>query len=215
MTRIKNLTLVLICSAGLSACNLLQRHPSSGYTDYGAYGGGDSLFQKQQQYQQDQAKREIESERGYSVSPEEQSVIEQRLALKRLEAQLVTSTEKKQYYDYKHYLRSDQERIYFLKLPSMQARERYANNRGLASVRSNYSQKHVALIESKDITLGMNQDAVRESWGDPDIVEVAGNPVYGNERWKYSKYVSSESGYTRQTRYVYFENGIVAGWQSF
>lgn len=205
----------LLLMTGLTACSFLDRHPSSGYSDYGAHGGQDSFFQKQQAFKKNEAQREIESERGYSLNSEEQSLIEQRLRLKRLERLLVTSTEKKQYYDYKYYLQSDQERVYFLQLPSIQARESYANGRGLASVRSSFSQKHVDLIESKDITVGMNQQSVRESWGDPDIVEIAGNPVYGNERWKYSKYVSSESGYKRETRFVYFENGIVTGWESF
>ena len=60
----------------------------------------------------------------------------------------------------------------------------------------------------------MTTDQVQESWGEPDLVEVAGNPVYGNKRWKYRKFVSSEDGYTQQTRIVYFEAGKVSGWET-
>ncbi|NQY99585.1 MAG: hypothetical protein HRT45_02825 [Bdellovibrionales bacterium] len=214
MTLVYRIFGCIVFFASLSACSFLQRHPSSGYSDYGALGGHDNFFQKQQQYQSDQARQEIESERGYALNPEEQSLIARRLQVKELETQLRNANEKKQYYNYKHYLQSDQDRINFLSLPSAQAREQFANSRGLASARSSFSPQHIDMIDNKDITVGMNQEAVRQSWGDPDIVEIAGNPVYGNERWKYSKYVSSDAGYERQVRFVYFENGIVTGWET-
>lgn len=215
MTLIIRMLTVGFFATSLLACEMMQRHPSSGYSSFAGYGQDLDFFAKQENYARKQAQDEIEMERGYPLSSEEQNSIENRLALKRLESRLSTTSEKKQYYDYKPYLKTDQERMYFLNLPSVQARERYANGRGIASVRSGVSEKFADFIEEKDIAVGMNQKAVIESWGDPEIVEVAGNPVYGNERWKYSKYVSSEAGYKRQVRFVYFENGIVAGWESF
>ena len=78
-------------------------------------------------------------------------------------------------------------------LPSLNARERYAQIVGWPPFVRTLLKVRQRLIDNKDITLGMNQKAVLESWGEPEIVEVAGNPVYGNERWKYSKFVSSEA----------------------
>jgi hypothetical protein len=70
------------------------------------------------------------------------------------------------------------------------------------------------LIEKNDVSVGMSQKAVTESWGDPDLVEVAGDPIYGNERWRYSRYISSNDGYNKQVRVIYFESGRVVGWET-
>ena len=58
----------------------------------------------------------------------------------------------------------------------------------------------------------MSKRAVQESWGEPERIEVAGNPTYGNERWKYSTYVSSTEGFNEEERMIYFEGGRVVGW---
>lgn len=71
-----------------------------------------------------------------------------------------------------------------------------------------------SLIETQDIAVGMPQDYVKRSWGDPMSVEVSGNPIYKNERWKYQKFVSAPEGYRKETRYVYFEGGRVVGWET-
>ena len=73
----------------------------------------------------------------------------------------------------------------------------------------------VIAIENNDITIGMSKGAVVQSWGDPERKEVAGNPLYGNERWLYNKMVSSVDGYSKQTRIIYFEGGRVAGWETY
>ena len=31
--------------------------------------------------------------------------------------------------------------------------------------------------------------------GDPDKIEVSGNPQFKNERWKYNNYISTKEGY--------------------
>ena len=54
---------------------------------------------------------------------------------------------------------------------------------------------------------------MKKSWGLPDSVEVAGNPIYGNERWRYKRYTPSPEGYRLQSRIIYFESGKVAGWE--
>ncbi|MEK6556591.1 MAG: hypothetical protein AABZ31_15180, partial [Bdellovibrionota bacterium] len=70
------------------------------------------------------------------------------------------------------------------------------------------------LIENNDIARGMSRNAVIQSWGNPDMEEFAGNPVYGNERWVYNKQVSTDQGYKQERRLIYFEAGRVVGWET-
>ncbi len=204
------------CLSGLTACNSLVRHPDSGYSTY----GGQiplhrQLEQERKAYRESKAREELGYGTSYPLNESQAITLERRMALKKMEKSLTTQRAKKQYYFYKPLMSSDQERVYFLSLPSVEARENFVHQRGIASIVKTFSTDTSALIEENDISVGMTQKAVLESWGDPDRTEVAGNPVYGNERWKYSKYVSSEVGYRRETRYVYFENGVVSGWESF
>jgi hypothetical protein len=60
----------------------------------------------------------------------------------------------------------------------------------------------------------MPQDYVRRSWGEPVNVEISGNPIYKNERWKYQRQVSTAQGFRKETRFVYFEGGRVVGWET-
>lgn len=56
-----------------------------------------------------------------------------------------------------------------------------------------------------DVYLGMKKEEVISQWGQPDFVEVAGNPRFENERWTFR---------TKQgVSIVYFESGKVRGWQ--
>ncbi|MCB0363272.1 MAG: hypothetical protein KDD35_11140, partial [Bdellovibrionales bacterium] len=96
----------------------------------------------------------------------------------------------------------------------VEARERWVRQMGISDDSSGYSEEMAKLIEANEIILGMSQAAVTESWGDPDVIEFAGDPIYRNERWKYSKYVSSEEGYRREMRLIYFEAGRVVGWET-
>lgn len=63
------------------------------------------------------------------------------------------------------------------------------------------------------LTLGMSMPKVKRLWGQPQDVEVAGDPNSGNERWTYLNGLSSRWG-TSSYRVVYFEQGQVAGWES-
>lgn len=90
-----------------------------------------------------------------------------------------------------------------------------AATRGISSQEKAYSDAVEELIENRDIVVGMTKKAVSQSWGDPDLVEVAGNPLYGNERWQYKTYVSSSEGYKKELRVIYFEAGRVAGWEKY
>jgi hypothetical protein len=148
------------------------------------------------------------------LSDDERIAVESRVRLKRMESRLATKREKKQYYDVRSALNSDRERIYFLSLPTYEARERWAQQRGIGGGGEEvYSEPIAKTIEANDIALGMTQKAVTQSWGDPDAVEVAGNPLYGYERWRYNRYISGNEGYQKELRIVYFEGGRVVGWE--
>jgi hypothetical protein len=147
------------------------------------------------------------------LSPEEDTILEKRLKLKRLESHMTDMRERDQYFKFKPYLDNDDERISFLELSSMEARDRYAMEKGIYFHANRFSPAVRDAVSRSDIILGMGKDAVVESWGEPATVEVAGQEVFGNERWSYVDYVETPEGYQRQERIVIFEAGKVAGWQ--
>ena len=110
--------------------------------------------------------------------------------------------------------RNDAERIFFLKLPDANSKLNWAASRGISSIENSFDITTQNLIDSSDIVKGMSRNAVKQSWGEPDAIEVAGNNMYGNERWIYKKLMSTDEGYQHETRYVYFEAGRVNGWET-
>lgn len=205
--------LLIATFLGLSACAALSRSSNSGYS-YDEYNQSErpmNIYEQKQASVEDDAKEEL-GLGSRPLSDDERGAVENRIRLKRMETKLETKREKKQYYGLRSALKSDRERIYFLTLPTFEARERWAQSRGLGGEET-YSDDVAKIIESNDISLGMSQKAVMQSWGDPDAVEVAGNPLYGYERWKYNRYISGNEGYQKELRVVYFEGGRVVGWE--
>lgn len=207
---------LILCALclGLSACAIFERDPRSGYfsEEYSSAVVQTDIYQMRQQNIESEAREEL-GLLGKGLGDDERSKIETRIRLKRAESKINTRREKKQYYDVRSALKNDRERLYFLSLPTYEARERWALQRGLSQGVESYSEEVGKTIESNDIALGMSQKAVMESWGDPDAVESAGNPIYGYERWKYNRYVSGNEGYQKELRVVYFEGGRVVGWE--
>jgi hypothetical protein len=206
--------LVVIGFLGLSACSMLERNPRSGYY----YEESESTAISQDIYQQRQKNTENEAREelgflGRGLGDDERAQLDTRMRLKRQESRLATKREKQQYFNVRSALRNDRERLAFLQIPTYEARERWAQSRGLGQKDETYSDEVAKAVEANDIALGMSQKAVMESWGDPDMVENAGNPIYGYERWKYNRYVSGSEGYQKELRIVYFEGGRVVGWE--
>lgn len=205
----------LCCALGLSACSLFNRSSDSGYYPRSEVSGAQEFYRDKQAYEEEQSLREL----GYSPNQEltdiEQQRLENRMVLRRLETRLETDRERRQYYSLKGLMKSDGERVTFLRIPTVEARERWASNRGIRARENDRSETITHLIEKNDITLGMSHKAVLESWGDPDGVEVSGNTALGNERWKYSRYISGNEGYNKQLRMIYFEAGRVVGWETY
>lgn len=205
--------LVILSFLGLSACaSLFERSARSGY---GGYDSGNAemedLYVERRKMEANEAREEL-GLIGRALNEKEVTNLEERMRLKRLEAKLISKRDKQQYYNVRSALRNDRERVYFLSIPTYDARERWAQARGLGAAEV-YSDELAGMIEANDIALGMSQKAVTESWGDPDAVEVAGNRIYGYERWKYNRYVSGNDGYQKELRIVYFEGGRVVGWE--
>lgn len=206
---------LLLLLLGLSACSSLSRDPRSGYSDDdGISYRAKDFYDEKRQYEEEQAREDLGWNGSRALSESERNQLDSRLRLRRLESKLESNRERKQYFALKGLMRSDGERIAFLHLPSVEARERWARNRGYSGTDEVHTDEIASLIEKNDISIGMSQKAVNESWGDPDMIEVAGDPVYGNERWRYSRYNAGNEGYQKQNRVVYFEAGRVVGWES-
>lgn len=88
------------------------------------------------------------------------------------------------------------------------------SSRAPSSIPSLQSTDSQSLIENGDIAIGMSREAVRESWGTPQVVEVSGTSKFGNERWTYREYLPSRDGYVSQDRVIIFKSGRVAGWKT-
>jgi outer membrane protein assembly factor BamE (lipoprotein component of BamABCDE complex) len=207
--------ILVLCFLGLSACTtLLERDSRSGYSR------SDAPIESVREFYQDRdSKEESEArdELGYSgrgLNEQERTRLDQRLHLRRMEAQLESKRDKKQYFGVRGALRSDNERMYFLSLPNFETKQRWLQNRGYLKEETAYPENVAKTIEAQDIALGMSQKAVRESWGDPDFVENAGDPMYGYERWNYHRFTPGSDGYQKENRTVYFESGRVVGWET-
>lgn len=113
--------------------------------------------------------------------------------------------EREFYSKYKKKLATTSERIYYLKLPRGERRS-YLQERGfIAQTRSPASLSNALTARRNDVMMGMSKNDVMASLGRPARVEVAGNPSLENERWLYQ--------YNGASKYIYFESGVVQGWE--
>lgn len=76
-----------------------------------------------------------------------------------------------------------------------------------------YSEWRSHALQSRDLILGMEMNDVRDSWGPPGQIEIAGDPDRGDQRWLYFTSPSKRWGLS-QARIVYFEEGRVSGWET-
>lgn len=136
-----------------------------------------------------------------------------RRRLRQLERNLDSPKERVNYSKVLPLFANDQEKIDYLSIPSLEGRQAWVNRNKLWN-RDKTNPDLMAVAEAQDITLGMPQELVRKSWGEPTQVEHSGNPIYKNERWKYIRDLPTTSGYKRERRYVYFEGGRVVGWET-
>jgi hypothetical protein len=208
--------LPVLCS-GLLACTSMDfgRSEDSGYADgASAPSAAQDFYRARRSKEWNEAREELNLPHNRELTDQEADDVRARVELNELEGQLSYDQEKKQYYSLKPYFHNDNERIAFLHQPTREAREKWAHVHGVTTDETKFDPVTTNLIDTNDVGKGMSRTAVRQSWGEPDIVEVAGNSLYGNERWKYSKQISTEDGYKLETRVIYFESGRVVGWET-
>lgn len=184
--------LIFLTCAVVSACGVFERHPDSGYSRASA----------PQMIKRSQVTR--------AAGPQN---IETKARLKQLENSIATKKELEQYSRVLPYLKDEDERIAFLSLPNFEEKQKFLRDQNLDNRTVKAHEDYRELIEAQDIGLGMTQNLVRKSWGEPDNIDVSGNPQFRNERWRYNKYVSTPDGYKPEKKIVYFEGGRVVGWE--
>lgn len=205
--------LAALLSTSLIACANMQRSTQSGYGK--SYQDTTTRYSSASSY--DSKTKQVAYELGKdpaTLSPNDLVEIRNRQKLKELERTLISNKEREQYSKVLPWLRDDQEKISFLSIPSLEGRQQWINKSNIWARTQVPQQEMKELIENQDVAIGMPQDYVRRSWGDPISIESSGNPIYRNERWKYQRQVSTSQGYRNETRYVYFEGGRVVGWET-
>ncbi len=183
-----------------SACSILDRSPESGYSS------GNSRNRSSVKHRSSQTSTPM---RAGQEEPE----FSQKTRLKQLENSLSTKKETEQYSKALPWFQSDDERIQFLALPGFEARQKWLREQNFSSRSGSAQNDMKELVEAQDIAIGMAQSLVKKSWGEPESVDVSGNPQFKNERWHYSKFVSTPDGYKPEKKIVFFEAGKVVGWE--
>ena len=129
--------------------------------------------------------------------------------LKQLEAKL-NEAEHQQYELHVNALDTTSEKIYFLKLPTMEKREAYVSSKpthtGVRRDIASIWREPSSTQSFSSLKVGMRKSDVERLWGRPSRIDMAGDPRYENERWLY---YDGQAG-----RYIYFEQGLVGGWSN-
>lgn len=197
----------------VSGCSLFSRN-----SDYqsGIYETDPELldyYHEKKQLEYTQAKGQVRAVASQAEISDE--IIERRMLLNRLEQRIPTKKEIDLYYKYKPYFQSNSQRIRFLQIDGHENKIEWLRHYKVTTDVAEFPPHIQAIIDTSDIILGMQKEAVVQSWGEPETKEISGNPTYGNERWKYVKHVPDSANYGLETRYIYFEGGLVSGWKKF
>lgn len=190
LDRYRNKALLTSLSFIVLSCSLFDRSPESGYS---------------------QARPSRSKKVSQMATKPEMVTLKTRL--KSLENSLSGKKEIDQYSKALPWFRDDLEKEEFLSLANFEARQKWLNEKDFIGRSSRVQSEMHELIEAQDIALGMPQALVLKSWGEPEAVEVSGNPQFKNERWRYSQYIATVDGYKSEKKVVYFEGGKVVGWE--
>lgn len=199
----------------LGACAQFNRSVSSGYASRTPKVV--TTYSSTETARQNTETERIAYEMGFNpatLSADEAHLVQQRIQLRELEKTLDSRQAKEQYSKVLPWLKDDAEKIDLLTIPSLEGRQNWINRNNIWNRARVPVARMKELIDSQDIAMGMPMEYVRRAWGDPVSVEVSGNPVYKNERWKYMRNVPGSDGFHQQKRFVYFEGGRVVGWDT-
>jgi len=211
----KNLLLISVSALSLTACAAFQRSVDSGYASRTPKVV--STYSSVEAPQVDSDTARVAYELGLNpnnMNSDDMQMIQQRKQVKDLERTLDTRQEKEQYSKVLPWLKDDAEKIEFLSIPSLEGRQAWVNRNNIWARARVPQNRMKELIDAQDIAVGMPMEYVRRAWGDPISIDVSGNPIYKNERWKYIRNVPGNDGFHQQKRFVYFEGGRVTGWDT-
>jgi hypothetical protein len=180
---------------GLSACSLLERRRAQSNDE----------MENESSVPQKQTRR---------LTDAEARILAMQSQIRRLERDLRSDEERRQYQASRIRFKSLQDQIEFLTLKDSYTRERWLASQEEDPIQSQFNQQVSQLIALGDIALGLPKEAVLQSWGKPKLVEYSGNPQLGNEKWHYTEWVAKNGEYREQKRFVVFEAGRVAGWKT-
>ncbi len=134
------------------------------------------------------------------------------LALKNLENGIIGNQELLQYSKALPYFSSKKEQVEFLSLKSFKKRQLWLNSVQFWTRPQEQERRFSETVKAQDIAIGMNQDLLAKSWGEPGEVFISGLKEFKNARWIYKKQLSTSEGFKQQKRVVYIEAGKVTGW---
>lgn len=194
MRKMPILTVLVLGITLLGGCSQFQRSNQSGYSPNAP------------------AKMQVYREKP-TVRDSQYDSLQTKTQIKKLENAIRTKKELEQYSKVLPLLRNDEERLEFLEIQGYEPRNKWLNQRSILSRNNKIQEEMKELVDVQDIAVGMPQKLVKKSWGDPENIEVSGNPQFRNERWKYTKYISTPDGYKLERKVVYFEAGKVVGWE--
>jgi hypothetical protein len=130
------------------------------------------------------------------------------------ERNLKTRREKEHYSKLLPWFKNENEKLEYLTLETLKEKQEWANEKHIWNRAKNPSEEMKNLMQEQDIAIGMPMDYVMKAWGDPVLRESSGNPLYKNEKWKYTRSISTQDGFKQEKRTVYFEGGKVIGWET-
>lgn len=200
MGRLTGILTILCATCVTVSCVSVGRSPESGYS------------KKSTQTTQSGWNRSADSSDHRSQHPESE-VTNTKIRLKQLENQLSSKRELEQYSKALPWFQNDEEKIAFLSSGNYEDRQNWIKENDLQGRALSTSSQLQELVDVQDIALGMPENLVRKAWGEPQSIEVSGAAAFHNQRWKYSKYISTPDGYKTELKTVYFEGGKVVGWE--
>jgi hypothetical protein len=212
-TRLRNLAATIFASTflfTLSGCMTMRPGPAS----YSSYSDDPGDLEVRLAEKRNDTALQMGLSPYENLSRSDRQRVNDRMELEIAERRLDSERDKEMYFRVKPEFASDRDRIKFLRLDSLEARQSFLQSHKLLATPDRFNATDAHLIVDQDIAVGMTKRAVRASWGDADSVEVAGNPRYGNEKWNYTQTVPSASGFKTFKRTIVFEGGQVVGWQS-
>lgn len=134
--------------------------------------------------------------------------------IREMEKGLVTRQDKALYSKLLPWFQTDEEKLSFLRNSDYEDKQKWVIKTKILNRPTEFASRYKPLIDSQDISIGMPNEIVKKSWGDPVAVESSGNSLFKNEKWRYARTVSTPEGFKQEKRVVYFEGGRVVGWET-